>query len=209
MMIEAYRDGADLHRLTASTVLGKPEDQVTKADRQTSKSANFGLIYGQSAPGLVRYAASSYGVTLEVEQAREIRTAFFRTYAKLRQWHGLSHQQAEGGVTEVRTRLGRRRLIPDTATEWERFTALVNTPVQGACADGMKQAIVLLAERLPKGSRILSTVHDEVIVETPEADAETVLQLVAETMEEAMASFFPEVPIEVEAGTCSHWGEKG
>lgn len=208
-MIEAYRDGADLHRRTAATVLGISEGEVTKEQRQTGKLASFGLIYGQSAPGLVRYAATSYGVTLEVEEAREIRTAFFRTYAKLRQWHGISHQQAEGGVTEVRTRLGRRRLIPDTATEWERFTALVNTPVQGACADGMKQAIVLLAERLPKGSRILSTVHDEVIVETPEADAEAVLQLVAETMEEAMASFFPEVPIEVEAGTCSHWGEKG
>ena len=81
-MIDAYRDGADLHRLTASTVLGKPEDEVTKSDRQTAKSCNFGLIYGQSAPGLVRYAASSYGVTLEVEEAREIRTAFFRTYAR-------------------------------------------------------------------------------------------------------------------------------
>lgn len=208
-MIDAYRDGADLHRLTASIVLGKPEAEVTKSDRQTAKSCNFGLIYGQSAPGLVRYAASSYGVTLEVEEAREIRTAFFRTYAKLRQWHGLSHQQAEQGVTEVRTRLGRRRLIPGTATEWERFTALVNTPVQGACADGMKQAIVQLAERLPEGSQILSTVHDEVIVETPEAEAESVRELVAETMREAMASLFPEVPIEVEAGTCTHWGEKG
>ena len=118
------------------------------------------------------------------------------------------NQQAEQGVTEIRTRLGRRRLIPKTATEWERFTALVNTPVQGACADGMKRAIVLLAERLPKGSRILSTVHDEVIVDTPEADPESVRELVAETMREAMASLFPEVPIEVEAGICSHWGEK-
>lgn len=208
-MIKAYRAGADLHRLTASIVLGKPEDEVTKADRQTSKSANFGLIYGQSAPGLVRYAAASYGVHLDPDQAKEIRTAFFRTYGHLRQWHGESHQQAERGVTEVRTRLGRRRLIPETASEWERFTALVNTPVQGGCADGMKQAIVTLAERLPDTARLISTVHDEVIVEVPETEAEQVCGLVAATMKEAMEALFPEVPIEVEAGTCKHWGEKG
>lgn len=172
-------------------------------------NCNFGLIYGQSAPGLVRYAASSYGVHLEAEQAKEIRSAFFRTYGHLRQWHGRSHQQAEQGVGEVRTRLGRRRLVPETASEWERFTALVNTPVQGGCADGMKRAIVLLAQRLPEGSRLVSTVHDEVIVETPEAGAEEVAALVAATMREAMEELFPEVPIEVEGGVCNHWGGKG
>ena len=57
-MIDAYKSGADLHKLTAATVLGKPEDQVTKSDRQLAKAVNFGLLYGQSAPGLVRYAAT-------------------------------------------------------------------------------------------------------------------------------------------------------
>ncbi|MCB1090624.1 MAG: hypothetical protein KDL87_03785, partial [Verrucomicrobiae bacterium] len=208
-MIQAYRAGQDLHKLTASTVLGADPESISKQQRQTAKAVSFGLLYGQSAPGLVRYAASSYGVTLQDDQAKEIRTAFFRTYGHLRQWHGESHQQAERGVTEVRTRLGRRRLIPDTATEWERFTALVNTPVQGGCADGMKQAIVTLAERLPNKARLISTVHDEVIVEVPETDAEQVCELVAATMKEAMEALFPEVPIEVEAGTCNHWGEKG
>jgi len=207
-MIEAYREGADLHRRTAATILGLPEAEVSKEQRQTGKLASFGLIYGQSAPGLVRYAASAYGVNLPLEQAREIRTAFFRTYGHLRQWHGISRQKAEQGIREVRTRLGRRRLVPEGASEWERFTALVNTPVQGSCADGMKRAIVLLSERLPGGVRILSTVHDEVIVEAPEAEAETVSQLVIETMREAMATLFPEVPIEVEGGVCDHWGEK-
>ena len=111
-MIDAYKAGADLHRLTAATVLGKPEGEVTKADRQLAKAVNFGLLYGQSAQGLVRYAANSYGVHLTDEQAFDIRAAFFRTYTRLRQWHGLSHNQAEQGVTEVRTRTGRRRLIP-------------------------------------------------------------------------------------------------
>ncbi len=207
-MIEAYKAGADLHKQTAAAVLGKPASEVTKQERQTGKLASFGLLYGQSAPGLVRYAASSYGVHLELDQAEAIRRAFFRTYGSLRQWHGLSRNQADAGAREVRTILGRRRLIGETASEWERFTALVNTPVQGGCADGMKRALLLLAQRLPAGTRLISTVHDEVIVEAPDALAEQTRALVQAAMIEAMAALFPQVPIEVEAGVVTHWGEK-
>ena len=207
-MIDAYQSGVDLHKLTAATVLGKPEDQVTKSDRQLAKAVNFGLLYGQSAPGLVKYAASSYGVTMNEDQARAIRQAFFRTYSRLRQWHGLSHNQAEEGITEVRTRTGRRRLIPSTASEWERFTALVNTPVQGGTADGMKHALILIHERLPKSARIVSTVHDEVVVECREESADLCREIITTAMVEAMAALFPEVPVEVEANTCTTWAEK-
>ena len=207
-MMEAYRAGADLHKLTAATVLGKPEHQVTKSDRQLAKAVNFGLLYGQSAPGLVKYAASSYGVTLDEDQATDIRQAFFRTYSRLRQWHGRSHQLAESGVTEVRTRSGRRRLIPDKASEWERFTALVNTPVQGGTADGMKHALILIQERLPSTARIVSTVHDEVVVECEESSAEQCRQIITTSMVEAMSALFPEVPVEVEANICTTWAEK-
>ena len=207
-MIEAYQAGADLHKLTASVVLSKPETEVTKGDRQLSKAVNFGLLYGQSAPGLVRYAATSYGVTMTGDQATDIRLAFFRTYSRLRQWHGLSHNQAEAGVTEVRTRTGRRRLIPATATDWERFTALVNTPVQGGTADGMKHALILIDQRLPKSARIVSTVHDEVVVECHEGTAEQCREIITTAMVEAMAALFPEVPVEVEANICTTWAEK-
>lgn len=207
-MMDAYRAGADLHKLTAATVLGKPEDHVTKADRQLAKAVNFGLIYGQSAPGLVRYAATSYGVTMDEDEAQSIRQAFFRTYSRLRQWHGSRHNQAETGITEVRTRTGRRRLIPENASEWERFTALVNTPVQGGTADGMKHALILIHERLPKSARIVSTVHDEVVVESPEESADECREIITTAMVEAMAALFPEVPVEVEANVCTTWAEK-
>jgi DNA polymerase-1 len=207
-MIEAYKAGVDLHKLTAATVLGKDQEQVTKSDRQLAKAVNFGLLYGQSAKGLVRYAATSYGVTLAEDQATEIRQAFFRTYSHLRQWHGLSHNQAEAGVTEVRTRTGRRRLIPTTASDWERFTALVNTPVQGGTADGMKHALILIDQRLPKSARIVSTVHDEVVVECHEGTAEQCREIITTAMVEAMAALFPEVPVEVEANICTTWAEK-
>ena len=207
-MMDAYRSGIDLHKLTAATVLGNPEDQVTKSDRQLAKAVNFGNLYGQSAPGLVKYAASSYGVSLDEDQASDIRQAFFRTYSRLRQWHGRSHQLAESGVTEVRTRSGRRRLIPDKASDWERFTALVNTPVQGGTADGMKHALILIQERLPSTARIVSTVHDEVVVECEESSAEQCRQIITTSMVEAMSALFPEVPVEVEANICTTWAEK-
>jgi P4 family phage/plasmid primase-like protien len=207
-MIDAYKRGEDLHKLTASTVLGKPLEAITKQDRQLSKAVNFGLLYGQSAKGLVRYAATSYGVALPEDDALEIRRAFFRTYGSLRQWHGESHVKAEKGVSEVRTILGRRRLIPDSADEWQRFTALVNTPVQGSCADGMKRALVILSTRLPQSANILSTVHDEVIVECAEADAPSVLESTKAAMVEAMAAIIPQVPVEVEGGVCGNWSEK-
>jgi len=207
-MIEAYRRGEDLHRATAAAVLGKPVDQVTKEDRQLAKAVNFGLLYGQSAKGLVKYAASSYGVTLSEDDAQELRAKFFRTYGALRQWHGESHLKAEKGISEVRTVLGRRRLIPAEATAWESFTALVNTPVQGGCADGMKRAIVALGKRLPEGAHIISTVHDELIIEAGQADADAVRQIVETSMVEAMSELFPQVPVEVEVKVCNAWGEK-
>jgi DNA polymerase-1 len=207
-MIEAYRRGEDLHRGTAAAVLGKAPDKVTKEDRQLAKAVNFGLLYGQYPRGLVKYAASTYGVTLSEAEAKAIRSRFFGTYVKLRQWHERSRRTADNGVGEVRTALGRRRLIPHSASEWERFTALVNTPVQGGCADGMKKALVQLAAKLPPSSRIVSTVHDEIIVEAPDAEAEEVLQLVKTVMVESMATLYPQVPIEVEAHVCANWGQK-
>jgi DNA polymerase I-like protein with 3'-5' exonuclease and polymerase domains len=207
-MIEAYARGDDLHKLTASAVLGKPLQDVTKEDRQLAKAVNFGLLYGQSAKGLARYAQTAYGVTITEEEARMMRRKFFDTYGSLRQWHGLSRVSAEKGVQEIRTISGRRRLIPPSATEWERFTALVNTPVQGGCADGLKQALVDLSSALPDGAKIISTVHDEIIVECSEAQAEAVRDLLPATMRNAMAALFPQVPIEVEANICRHWGDK-
>lgn len=207
-MIEAYARGDDLHKLTASAVLGKPLQDVTKEDRQLAKAVNFGLLYGQSAKGLARYAKTAYGVTITEEEARMMRRKFFDTYGSLRQWHGLSRVSAEKGVQEIRTISGRRRLIPPSATEWERFTALVNTPVQGGCADGLKQALIDLSAALPDGAKIISTVHDEIIVECSQAQAEAVRALLPATMRNAMSALFPQVPIEVEANICRHWGDK-
>lgn len=207
-MIDAYKNGTDLHALTAASVLGIGITEVTKDQRQMSKAVNFGNLYGQGDEGLARYAMNSYGVEMTVDEAHRLRLKFFKTYPRIRGWHGMAWEMVNQHHEAAKTGIGRRRLIPHDASNWERFTALVNTPVQGGTADGMKYAIVLLSERLPEGARIVSTVHDELVVECQEADAESVRALTSDTMVEAMSDLFPQVPIEVEATIADTWAEK-
>lgn len=204
-MIAAYRAGADLHETTARAILGS--ETVSPADRQLAKSANFGLIYGQGAQGLVTYARSAFGVELTVEQALAVRTRFFAAYPALAAWHSLCWKQASEKVPEVRTRSGRRRLIPASADRWKRFTILVNTPVQGGCADGLKFAMLALAGSLPSGSALVSTVHDEIVIEAPAADAAHVLAMATEAMEREMGAIFPEVPVVAGGSVSEAWAK--
>jgi len=207
-MIQAYEKGCDLHRQTASFVLGKEPDEVTKEDRQLAKAVNFGLLYGQGKDGLIRYAAGSYGVELSSDEAELIRSRFFGTYTALAGWHRRCWRLAERGAAEARTIMNRRRIMAADASDWERFTALANTPVQGGSADGMKRAMLRLHRELPPGARMISTVHDELIVEAREDLAACVCEQVRSVMCAAMAELFPAVPIEVEAHVCETWADK-
>ena len=205
-MLNAFRDGIDLHAATAGIVLDKAPADVTKQDRQLAKAVNFGLIYGQSARGLVRYAKSSYGVELSERRANDIRERFFRAYTGLTRWHKVAAQDARGFVSvEARTLLGRRQQLLD-GDWWPRFTRLVNTPVQGTAADGMKKALVRLAKALPEGAQVVATVHDEIVVECDEAQAPDVLAKTKTAMIEGMAEIAKDCPIEVEGGTGASWG---
>ena len=207
-MIEAYRQRTDLHRLTAAVVLEKPPAEVTKQDRQLAKAVNFGLLYGQSAPGLVRYAKSSYDVDLTEDRARAIRNRFFTAYPKLKAWQDASYA-ASATAKEIRTVTGRRQLLPaGDEARWPRFASSLNTPVQGGAADGIKRAIILIAQRLPPGCGLISTVHDELIALAPTDKAEEAKATVESCMIEAMAELFPAVPVEVECAVCQNWGEK-
>jgi DNA polymerase-1 len=207
-MIQAYKDGTDLHALTAASVLEIDISEVTKDQRQMAKAVNFGNLYGQRDEGLARYARNSYGVEMSIEEAHRLRLKFFKTYPALKVWHGKAWQAADQYPECAKTCIGRRRLIPHDASNWDRFTALVNTPIQGGTADGMKYAIVLLSERLPADAHIVSTVHDELVVDCPEQSAEVVRTLMIDTMTEAMSDLFPDVPIEVEASIGKSWAEK-
>ena len=208
-MIQAYAQGSDLHRQTASIVLGKPVEDVSKEDRQLAKAVNFGLLYGQSAKGLVRYAETSCGVKLDIEKARQIRRKFFDEYKHLREWHSQAEKDAGSNCEVLSTKLGRKPWLPmEGDVRWQRFTALLNAPVQGGAADVIKTAITALQAKLPEDAGLVSTVHDELIVEVPLKDAETVKKLVEGVMLESAASLYPAVIFEVEAHICEDWSEK-
>jgi DNA polymerase-1 len=91
---------------------------------------------------------------------------------------------------------------------WQRFTALLNAPVQGGAADVIKTAIIDLQAKLPEGAGLVSTVHDELIVEVPLKDAETVKNLVEGVMLKSAGSLYPSVNFEVEGVVCESWAEK-
>jgi DNA polymerase-1 len=207
-MLKAYEDRADLHSETAAALLEKPIGEVTKENRELAKAINFGLLYGMQAAGLVQYAKSSFDVTLTVPEAEQLKTRFFKRHQELARWHSQVRQKVSSSVSEVRTRLGRRRLISAAADGGKRFRLFANTEIQGGAADGMKQAMVDLAEKLPEGAFIVSTVHDELIVEAPLEIADQVKELTCSAMVKAMSRIYPEVPIVVEASVCSSWGEK-
>ena len=142
---------------------------------------------------------------LSVARSEELRASFFKLYPAFDTWHKQVWRYVTARVKEARTRMGRRRLIPKSTRDWSRFTTLVNSPVQGLGADGMKLALLRLHNELPKGARIVLTVHDDVLVECPEELAEDVKFLVEKVAMEEMASLLPEVPIVVEAEILEAW----
>ena len=207
VMLSAFQEGKDLHIQTAAVLTKKTPTDVTRDDRQIAKSANFGLVFGQQAPGLKVYARTNYGVVLNDARAKSIRGRFFSHYQGLAAWHRKAHALAPY-TKEGLTLLGRRRLPGPDASDWDRFQLLINFRVQGSCADGLKLAMVRLAKELPVGTRMIATVHDELVLEAPEAIGEEIKNLTAKIMVEEMGKVLPGLPIEVEAKVCCNWGEK-
>ena len=205
-MIQAYKDGEDLHRLTAALVNDVPLDQVTKAQRQAAKAVNFGLIYGMGAKGLKDYAKSSYGVELSIDEATRFRERYFEAYAGLAKWHRELDAKLRGGAVYARTLSGRRRFLQNKD---RKLTTAANTPVQGLGADLLKVALRLVYDRLQGlDAYLVNTVHDEIVVEAREDIADQVKTVVTGAMVEAGERYLTAVPVLVEAGICSDWGEK-
>ena len=202
-MLAAYQAGEDLHILTASLLLDKPMDQVTKEARQAAKAVNFGLIYAMGAEGLRSYAQQSYGVTLTSDEARTFHQRFFAAYAGVAQWQQRIREAMP--VMASRTLSGRRRQW----AEPPRIAALYNTPVQGGAADIIKRALGVLPQALDgTGAMIVGTVHDEILVEAPAAQAPEVAHRLKTTMEQAGQAYLQRVPVVADVQIATSWAEK-
>jgi DNA polymerase-1 len=198
-LLEAYQQGLDLHTLTARSVLGVEE--VSKDDRQLAKVLNFGLLYGMGWRRFREQARSEYGIDLSEAEARRLRRAFFDSYRGLAAWHRRAGMTQDREI-ETHTLTGRRRLAVS------RFTEKLNTPVQGTGADGLKTALALLWERREQcpGAVPVLAVHDEVVVECDEAQADAASAWLKAAMVDAMAPLIAPVPVGVEVKIKTSWG---
>jgi DNA polymerase-1 len=202
-LLEAYRAGEDVHRVTAAAVSGIPPEQVSKRQRERAKATNFGIMYGLSAYGL------SEQVDMEVEEARAFIDAYFAKYPKVKEFRErVIAQAAQDGY--VTTLFGRRRALPELRSSNQRERSLgerlaVNTVLQGGAADIIKVAMVGATRRLESGalaSRLVLQVHDELVFECPVAEVDEVVPLVRQAMCDA---YVVDPPLEVSIGAGDNW----
>ena len=202
-LLDAYHRGEDVHRVTAAAVAGIPPEEVTKRQREHAKATNFGIMYGLSAFGL------SEQVDIPVEEAKAFIDAYFAKYPKVREFRERVIAQAtrDGYVT---TLFGRRRAVPELRSANYRLRSLgerlaVNTVLQGTAADIIKVAMVTVSRELARrklGSRLVLQVHDELVLECPEAEVEECVPLLRDAM---CGAYDMDPPLEVEVGVGADW----
>ena len=199
-MSEAFRDGVDIHRKTASAVFGVPEESVNDEMRKRAKAVNFGIVYGISGFSL----AKDIGTT--AKEANQYIKNYLMNYPGIDSYLERVVEEAKAnGYTE--TIMGRRRYIPELNASNGMLRAFgkrvaMNAPIQGTAADIMKLAMIKVHERLKKEvpeAKIVMQVHDELIVETPDDTVDTVKIILKEEME-ASASLSVPLTVEVSAG---------
>ena len=204
-MRNAFRNGEDIHAVTASQVFGVPVEEVTPNMRSSAKAVNFGIVYGMSAFSL----AQDIGVYQN--EAQDYINAYFEKYSGVQEY--MSGVIEEGKTLGyVSTVYGRRRYMPElkvsnfnVRSSGERMAR--NMPIQGTAADIMKLAMVNVHRRLKAeglSARIILQVHDELIVECPTAEAEFVCEILRYEMERAADL---SVPLTVDAHIGSNWME--
>ena len=200
-MRESFLSGGDFHAETAAKVFHVERAEVTPEMRRSAKAVNFGIVYGISAFSL----SQDIGVT--VAEAKAYMEAYFATFPGVRKYMDEVVEKArENGYVE--TLLHRRRDLPELRSSNFNMRSFgervaLNMPVQGTAADVMKLAMVAVFKRLIAESlqaRLVLQVHDELIVECPESEAETVAKLLEEEMEHVVSL---SVPLTAEA----HWGK--
>ncbi|MFM8630153.1 MAG: DNA polymerase I, partial [Betaproteobacteria bacterium] len=204
-LLSAFKAGEDVHRATASEVFGVALDQVSSEQRRYAKVINFGLIYGMSAYGLARNLAIDQGV------AKNYIAQYFAKYPGVKRYMDTIRETAKSrGYVE--TVFGRRLWLPEISSpsgprRQAAERAAINAPMQGTAADLIKLAMIQVQQSLEeKGlrSRLVLQVHDELVLEVPEAEVEVLRALLPQKMENVAQL---SVPLIVDVGVGDNWDE--
>lgn len=206
-MLEAFRQGQDIHAATAAAIYDIPLTQVNKDQRRHAKAINFGLIYGMSAFGLTR----SSGLTLG--ESENFVKAYFEQFPGVKKYlDGTRRQATEQGYVE--TLSGRRRYFPLLQSQQINHNVrqreereAINAPIQGTAADIMKVAMLKVGPALLKSGlkgQMLLQVHDEIVIECPKQELQETARLVQQVMSEAYSL---SIPLLTEARWGQKWGE--
>ena len=202
-MIEAFKNGEDIHRQTASEVMGVALENVSSEDRSKAKAVNFGLMYGQSSFGLAGQ------LKISRKEAKDYITKYFERFSRVKSYlDGLKEKAEELGYSA--TMAGRKRFLPDIYSKNRTVKAMaeriaINSPIQGTAADIIKMAMIKIDERLKSGnysSKLLLQVHDELIFEVPERELQEIQELVKYEMENIVSLC---VPLTVDVGFGTNW----
>ncbi len=204
ILLDAFAQGKDIHRQTSALIFGVGEEQVTPEQRRVGKTINFGVVYGMSA----------FGLAQSLRIPRSDADLFIKTY--FQRFQGVENfiKETIRGAEEtgyVRTLMGRRRKVAaiNSRNRTEKTAAervAVNSPIQGTAADLVKMAMIRLYRRLAEeklSARVLLQVHDEIILEAPEEEAEAAVAVVRDVMEHVTDQ---EIPLKVQCEVGGSWG---
>lgn len=204
-LVEAFRNGIDIHSATAEKIFGVAHEEVTPDQRRVAKTANFGIMYGISSFGL----AQRLGISRT--EAKKLIDDYFAAFPAIRAFIDDTVAAArENGYVE--TLFGRRRYLPDINSKNATVRALaernaVNAPIQGTAADIIKMAMINVDRKLTEvslKSKMVLQIHDELLFDVPEGETQTLMKVVKDCMENVMEL---SVPLTVECNYGKNWLE--
>ena len=216
VIIDAYAQGKDLHKMMAAKMTGKAEDQITKAERTAAKGVNFGLLFGGGAKGLKEYVRASYGVDMTLDEAKKAKSAFHATYKDFTDWqkaivkHTNSHDESESIYCRLTRHYDEKDHYVNGAYK-DIYTHAMNYPIQSTAWELLALAIFYVDQRLPKdGSiRISHHVYDELCLCARDDQVTAAKKLLLDAFQYAYLTVFPGCNTEgiIEVGAGQNWVE--
>lgn len=214
VIMEAYAQGKDLHRMMAAKMTGKNESDITKNERTIAKGVNFGLLYGGGAKGLQQYVRASYGISMTMEQAKQAKQAFHATYKAFTYWQQaiVNHTNRYDESETIYARLTRHYSNTDHYRDGQYrdiYTHAMNHPIQGTAWEILALAIVYVDKHAMNGIRISHHVYDELCLVAREDQVIEAAKLLRDGFRYGYQKIFPGCNLKgiIEVGAGNTWAK--